>query len=132
MCSIRNGVRTIIISAAGAAGLLLAGGCQFNVPPAQEKLNDAPLLVDEAMQKRDWDRSVSYYANGDAVAGGTGYMFQTHETIPPGYRRLTDPGVAAVNIVALPVGVFVNSPFGEQTYQGVIIPPSYTTQPPLP
>src|SRR5690242_1233387 len=115
MCSIRNGVRAFVLWGLAAAGAILAGGCQANVPPSQERLNNAALLVDEAMQKRDWDRSVAYYANGDTVAGGTGYMFQTHETIPDPYRRVVDPAVTTGNIVALPVGVFVNTPFKPQT-----------------
>ena len=72
------------------ASLLTAAtmlGCQAKVPEGVERLNNAPLIVDEAMQKREWDRSTSYYPNGDTVADGTGYMFETHETIPDGWFR---------------------------------------------
>ena len=81
---------------------------------------------------REWDRSTMYYPNGDTVAGGTGYMFQTHETIPEPYRRIVEPAVATLNMALLPVGVFVNSPFTSQVYQGVILPPTHHAMPPLP
>jgi len=129
MCSIRKNHRMIVVAALTLGGLV---GCQANVPPTMSKVNSTPVVVDDAMQKRDWDRSTAYYANGDTVAGGTGYMFQIHETIPEEWRRLADPVVTTMNIVLLPVGVFVNSPFKTQVYQGEMLPPSYTAQPPLP
>ena len=122
--------RLITLGLAVMAGVVV--GCQRIVPPTAAKVNDKPVAGDLAMQKRDWDRSVCYYGNGDTVAGGTGYMYQVHETIPPKWRRVTDVPVAVTNIVLLPVGVFVNSPFKPQVYQGEIIPPTYTAQPPLP
>ncbi len=85
------------------------------------------------MERRDWDKQVCQYANGDTVAAGTGYMFQVHETIPDDWYRLADPAVATMNQVLLPVGIFVNNALvSNQVYQGDIVPESYTTQPPLP
>ena len=130
MCSTPKRSFLAVACALTASALL---GCQTNVPNAVERLNNSPLIVDEAMQQRgDWDRSTAYYANGDTVAGGTGYMFQTHETIPDPYRRFVESPVAAMNIALLPVGIFVNSPFKSQVYQGVIIPPTHNAMPPLP
>src|SRR5687767_6171346 len=89
-----------------------ASGCQRIVPPpVRAPVNDAPLVVDEAMQIRDWDRSTNYYANGGTVAGGTGYLWQTHEAVNPGHRRFVEAPVAALNIASMPVGLFVNSPW---------------------
>src|SRR3954468_5352339 len=93
-------------------------GCQANVPQGVERLNNSPLIVDEAMQRREWDRSTTYYANGDTVADATGYMYHTRETIPDPWRRVAEPGVATLNMALLPVGMFVNSPFKQQPYQG--------------
>jgi len=133
MCSTRSFIRSRSMLALGFAGMMLGGfGCQATVPPRAEKLNNPPLVVDDAMQRREWDRSISYYPNGDTVGGGTGYFMQTHETIQDPYRRVADPIVATGNIVALPVGVFVNSPFKPQVTQGAMIPPSHTVQPVLP
>src|SRR4051812_6349056 len=101
MCSIRKSVKFCT-----GVGVLLAamglGGCQANVPNSPDPLNKSPLIVDEAMQRREWDPSISYYANGDTVSGGTGYMFQTHETMPGYSRRVVDPAMAVTNIVLLP------------------------------
>jgi len=108
-------------------------GCQKTIPNTAVKLNSTPLIIDDAMQKRDWDKEVCYYGNGDTVAGGTGYMYQTHETIPENWRWLADPAVATMNEMLLPVGIFVTNSFSNnQVYQGEIVPESYTTQPPLP
>jgi len=109
----------------------MLGGCQANVPAGVDRVQSSPLIIDDAMQKRDWERSVAYYPNGDTVAGGTGYMFQTHETITGEWRAVADPIMAVLNIGLLPVGLFANSPFSSQVYQGAIIPPTYTANPPL-
>ncbi|HYO11059.1 MAG TPA: hypothetical protein VER17_18990 [Tepidisphaeraceae bacterium] len=134
MCSTRNKLARGLLLLLGtiAGGAAATGGCQRTIPPMQERLNNTPLVVDEAMQRRDWEPSVSYYANGDTRAGGTGYMFNVHETMPAWTRRAADPLVAVGNMLALPVGVFVNSPAKEMSYQGSIIPPTHTAQPPLP
>ena len=128
MCSTRKG--TVIAIALAFAAL---AGCQRVVPgPLASPVNDPKLTVDEATQLRNYDQSVSYYASGASVAGGTGYLWQTHETIPDGYRRYTDVPIAAANIVSLPVGIFVESPWEKQVDRGESVPPSYTAQPPLP
>src|SRR5688500_17907723 len=108
-------------------------GCQgisHEQPPAP--VNDTPLVVDEAMQIRDWDRSTNYYANGATVAGGTGYVWETADWVSPGHRRFVDAPVAVLNFASMPVGLFVNSPFGKQVARGETVPPTYTAQPPLP
>src|SRR5688572_18781243 len=103
MFSIRNGCVIAIVLAAAT----LAAGCQRIVPPpTRAPVNNTPLVVDEAMQVREHDRSTAYYANGATVAGGTGYLWQTHEAVKPGHRRFVEAPVAALNIVSMPVGVF--------------------------
>jgi hypothetical protein len=128
MCSIHKK-----LAVAMGMSLTAALGCQRIVPPPQSSpVNNTPIVIDEAMQHRDWDRSTSYYQNGGTIAGGTTYLWQTHETIPPGMQRYTDVPVAMANIVSMPVGIFVESPFKPQVYRGEAVPPSYTAQPPLP
>jgi hypothetical protein len=129
MFSIPKRLRLLGLSVLAAGALL---GCQANVPNGVERLNNSPLIVDEAMQLREWEPVPTYYANGDTVADGTGYMYHTHETIPDPYRRVVEPVVGTMNIALLPVGVFLNSPFRPQVYQGAILPPTHTAMPPLP
>jgi hypothetical protein len=108
-------------------------GCQaINKHQPLSPVNNTPLVVDEAMQIRDWDRSTNYYANGATVAGGTGYCWETADWVKEGDRKLTDAPVAVLNFVSMPVGLFVNSPFEKQVVHGEIVPPTYTGQPPLP
>jgi hypothetical protein len=128
MFSIRNG-RALLMSVLAVSG---AVGCQGNIPAPVERVDDSPLIVDEAMQRREWERQTSYYANGDTAAGGTGFMFRTHETMPMWSRPAVDPAIAVMNMALFPVGVFVNSPFTEQVYQGAVIPPTATAMPVLP
>jgi hypothetical protein len=127
MCSIRKSCGRMLAMLAASAVV----GCQTVVPAPIERVNDTPLVVDDAMQMREWDESVVQYANGDTVAGGNGYMFRTHETMPPLAVRAVEPAMATTNMLLLPVGVFVNSPFKKQVYQGAVVPPTYTAVPPI-
>ena len=122
MCSIRSGWFVAVVSAV----LAIAGaGCQAIVPPpVRAPVNDTPLVVDEAMQMRDWDRSTNYYANGATIAGGTGYLWQTHEAINPDHRRLVEAPVAVLNMASMPVGLLLNSPFEKQVIRGETVPPT--------
>ena len=115
-------------------GMALLAGCQGLVQQsAPSSLNETPLIVDEAMQQRDdWDRSTVYYANGATVAGGTDYVWQTHETVPPEYRRLSDAPVAVLNFASMPVGAFTNSSAKKQIYRGESVPPSFHGNPAVP
>ena len=128
MSSIRD-ARTWLMGIVAVSGLV---GCQGNVPPARERIDASPLIVDEAMQRREWDRQTSFYANGDTVDGGNGYMFRTHETIPPAARTVVEPAVTTTNMVLLPIGVFVNSPFARKVDEGAVIPPTQSAMPVLP
>src|SRR5262245_44970102 len=73
------------------AGLLLAlgAGCSSSGSSASslcvvqkvknaspDELNDSPLVVDGAMQLRDWDRAPALYANGDTPAGPTEFPYE--------------------------------------------------------
>jgi hypothetical protein len=127
-----SSIREQLLGVGCCAVALVALGCQRTIPNTADRLSNAPLIVDEAMQMRDWDRTIAHYPNGDTVAGGNGYMFRTHETIPEPYRRVVEPAVAATNIGLLPVGVIFNSPFTAQVHEGVIIPPTHHAMPPLP
>ena len=133
MCSTPKARNARILSAGLILMAMVVGGCQRVVPPPiASPVNNPPMILDQATQVRNFDQSVSYYANGATIAGGTGYLWQTHETIPDGYRRYTDVPVAAANIVSMPVGVFVEPPWEAQVVRGETVPPTYTAQPPLP
>jgi hypothetical protein len=110
-----------------------AGGCQLiNKEQPLAPVNNTPLVVDEAMQLRDWERSTNHYANGATIAGGTGYVWEVADWVNQGHRRFVDAPVAVLNFASMPVGLLVNSPFEKQVIRGEMVPPTYTGQPPLP
>ncbi len=124
MCSIRK--RGLV--AIGSLSLAAISGCQLNVNrPIKADLNQTPLVVDEAMQKRDWDRSVARYANGDTLAGPDLIVFDN--TTPDPYMRLTDPVISTINDSLVPVTTILFPPWKDVIYQGVQTPPTYTAQP---
>src|SRR5438270_704595 len=56
--------------------LSLAAGCEVKQPPPPEPVSHAPLVVDPAMQHRQWPVSVAHYANGSTVAWPTGALLR--------------------------------------------------------
>ena len=83
MCSTRSKLVMTAAVVAFAAG----AGCQKVVPPAPMALNNEPIVVDEAMQRRDFEPVTAYWANGVTVAGPTGVYFEPHNKVPPGVAR---------------------------------------------
>ncbi len=126
MCSTHN--RSIAFLALLAVTLLL-GGCKFhkNDPPRMN-LHQSPLIVDEAMQRRDWDRATVQYANGDTVAGPN--LVVIEPAGPAFVQRLSDPAVSTANNVITPITTIISPPWNNVIYQGMIIPPTYSAQPP--
>jgi hypothetical protein len=108
---------------------MTGGGCKFhrNDPPRMN-LNQSPLIVDEAMQKRDWERSTVQYANGDTIAGP--HLIVVESAGPAWLQRVTDPAVSTANNVAIPATTILSPPWKDVIYQGMVIPPTYSAQPP--
>lgn len=113
------------------ASLVLVAGCQQTRPQPPDRVSDIPLIVDEAMQKRDYEPSTIYYPRGSIVAGPTGYMFEKNSHIPAEVTRVTEPFVAVGNIILLPVTLPLSKPWQAREFHGAQIPPTYTGQPPL-
>lgn len=104
-------------------------GCaqQPNNPPAP------PIVVDAAMQRREFPRSVAYIPNGDTVAGVQRFPFRSNS--PEGQR---DYPAAAYDIVAslgetiaLPFTYLFIPPFAKQVYSSEVIGPTHTAMPPM-
>ena len=117
-----------LVSFAGMVALSLVGGCRFASNEAPKmNLDQTPLIVDEAMQKRDWDRTPAYYANGDTVAGpnlvvveGTGGDFA---------QRLTDPTASVANAIMAPATFILSPPWKDMVYRGMAGPSRATLGP---
>lgn len=123
--------RTIALSVVAVAAIGITG-CQKTKPAPVAKLIDSPVLVDEAMQTRDWEQSNAYYANGDTVAGFSGRYYETRPRFSEGYfGRLADPAVGLTNVVIMPITMAVTPPWKGVDYQGVIVPPTHSANPPV-
>lgn len=111
-----------------SAGMLLSTGCQRIPKSRPVALNDAPLVVDEAMQIRDWDRSTAYYGNGNTHAGATRLTFEPKNDNR--YNYAADPLIGLANFVLIPF-TYIKTPAGTAVvYQGAIVPPTHTAMPP--
>lgn len=92
-----------------------------------------PMVIDEAMQRRDFDRSVAHYPNGDTVAGVNRFPFRRRR--PGGVNDYqggaVDIVVSMAETVALPFTYLFIPPFEPQVSHGEDIPPTYTAMPPM-
>ena len=151
MSSTRKLPRCVASLSAGvlaSAGML--SGCQRVQQTPPDTLNDSPLLVDEAMQIRDWDRSTAYYASGAVEAGAPRVTFEpkygtervestdprTGETIVRQERTgdaysntVVDPAIGVGNFVLIPFTYFWTPPFKTIVSRGAVVPPTHTAMP---
>jgi hypothetical protein len=125
MCSSADRNRLILLLILPA---LAAGGCAGRQPAQQTR---PPMIVDEAMQRRDWERSVSYYPNGDTVSGHNRFPLRTD--LQPGTNEYGaaayDIAASLVQTVALPFTYVFVPPFSRAVYHGDDVGPSYTAMP---
>ncbi len=117
MCSTHNStvsnraMKLLSLPLSGLA-LIAATGCQRTQPAPVVTHNNEPMLVDEAMQQRDWERSTAVYQNGDTVAGFTGRRYEVHNRLSEGYAgRLADPAVGISNVILLPITMALTPPW---------------------
>jgi hypothetical protein len=126
-----------------AVGVFVLGGCHSNssmmscpiskiqnAPP--DELNDSPLVVDGAMQLRDWQRAEATYANGDTPAGPTGFNYEPAWN-QSGYRYpIVETPLFIGQTLLLPVTLTMNPPWTEKVYTGATIGTTYNGMPALP
>ena len=116
-----------------ALGLLAATGCTPQQHHTRGQVSTEPLVIDQAMQQRQWEPVTAYVENGSTKSGSTGFAYEPRQGME-GYQGsayyLADVGTFFVNLVTLPYTLWVERDGvvsgGEQ------IPPSYTANPPLP
>jgi hypothetical protein len=120
----------LFASLALLAPALVGTGCapqqQAGAPP------EKPMVVDAAMQRRDWERSAAWYPNGDTVAGVQRYPLRSQGGSPgtPDYANaFYDFLASAGQTIALPFTYLVVPPFAPQVFTGENIPPTYTAMP---
>src|SRR4051812_14255835 len=106
-------VNAQLMKAAKIAALSLfgaaLGGCAKHSKPAPAVAMEPeppPLVIDEATQMRDWDRSTAYYANGDVKSEPVREKFGKPNTGNQFYDVLLDPLYFAGNTLYLPISLF--------------------------
>jgi hypothetical protein len=94
------------------------------------RIDNQPLVIDEAMQRRDWDQSTAYYANGVTVAGPTGVYFEPHDRVPPGLPRgAVEAPLFVGHVVLLPFDMLWDPYWEDVAYPRAQSPASYTQAP---
>lgn len=127
----RDGFRRIARIGLPALALVSIGGCEgFQNAPPPDKLNDTPLVIDQAMQNRDWDRSSVEYTNTTILAAPTRQTWVPRQDMPPIADGFAETGIFLGNVVLMPVQL-VTQPWADVVpYRPVTIPPTYTAMPP--
>ena len=130
MCLTRNA----IICSLSSILVLSLTGCGFQRAtnkPRADRLNDAPLVVDEAMQKREFERSSAYYQRPVVVAGPTWLTFRGDEKTER-TDAITDPAIFVTNVVVSPYPAVKDPQWERVEYRGATVPPTHHAMPPLP
>jgi hypothetical protein len=111
--------------------LLFAPGCVKETKPVAA-VSKAPLIVDEAMQQRQWNRTVVRFQNGETPAGPTEFALSHPDNTPTLVPILTDSPMFLLNVGLMPLDAAVNPPWARVIYPAGVIEPSYTGVPPVP
>lgn len=112
----------------------LVAGCQPPAAPPPEPISTRPLVVDEAMDRRDWEQVAIYYPNGDTVAGTTRFWaYRVRDDVRPYWQQiLFDPFLFLAQTAYLPF-TFIQEPLlAKRVTQGEIFEPTHFGVPPVP
>jgi len=107
-------------------------GCQRAVNVPRGRVNETPLVVDEAMQIRDWDRSSAHYEDPRFIAGPTGFWFISPGERPQWYYSATETPIFVAQTVMLPVTLLITPVWTPVRYAGETLEPTHHAMPPLP
>ena len=113
---------------AGAA-VCSTWGCAHSQKPAAQELSQTPLIIDPAMQKRDWDRSVALYPSGAVPAWNTRFHYQPSPSEPAWIKPISEPAEFLGQTAFLPITLITVRPFTPVIYRGVQEPASSTAFP---
>jgi len=116
----------------GGAVSGIPAGCQRAVNVPQGPLSETPVVVDQAMQLREWEPVSAYYQNPRFIAGPTGFNYETPYEPFQWYYGLTDTPLFLAQTLGLPIALIMTPPWSEVTYAGATFEPTYYAMPPLP
>lgn len=110
--------------------VMLSAGCVETSTSSVGLVNTEPLVVDQAMQLRNWEPSYAYYANGDTPSWSLGFAYTPRSDLQPYQYYFADTGTYLLNLVTMPYTFYQQR--GGLVSTGVQLPPTYTAVPPLP
>src|SRR2546423_2799647 len=99
--------------------ILTCAGCQQALPAQAEKLNDRPMVVDEAMQRREWEPTVAHYQSGATVAGPTGFWYEPSDRLNENGKGIVENPLFVGQVLMLPVTLSVEPVWTPVIYRGV-------------
>ena len=115
------------------AALVMTGllsGCQRVTDPPPMAINNAPIVVDQAMLRRDFEPTTAYYANGVTIAGPTGIYFESDPRLPAVVRGAVDTPLFVGHVLLLPFDLLWDPWWEDVAYPRGQAPTSYTAAPP--
>ena len=112
----------------GAVGLI--GGCSSRTTFTQADLETTPPVADEATRLRNFEPTTATYANGDTIAGNTGFNSTPERYRSPWQYYFIDSGVYLGNLFVSPFSLIMNH--DAMRLEGLRIDPTYIANPVLP
>lgn len=122
-------------SVAIAALLVVAvAGCQsVEQHEAVAPLQRRQIIVDQAMQQRDWPVSVATFQSGGIVSDPTLLAFEPAQKLdPPLNGSMFEVPVFLLNVGLMPIVALSEGIWTPTAYHGVNLPASYTMYPAYP
>ncbi len=95
-------------------------------------MDRSPIIIDEAMQQRNWPRTVVRFQNGETPSWATGFLLEHKKDEPKLLPVLTDGPMFLGNVLLLPVDYVLTPPWERVIYPQGVAEPSFTGIPPLP
>jgi hypothetical protein len=93
------------------------------------EVNPTPIVVDEAMQRRDWPLQTASYENGVTVAGPTGQYLQPDKSLPQYAQMPIEYPLFLGQVILLPFDLLWDPPWKDVAYPRAQMPPTYTAAP---
>lgn len=129
MCSIH---KSAVLFAAACLGLPLLAACTLQSRATPAPVNTEAIAPDAAMQLRNWPQVPAYYASGAVIAGSTRFFLEPSPEAHPRLQQAADLPLFIANTFFEPFTYFIVAPFEPVVYRGMVVPPTYNANPPLP
>jgi hypothetical protein len=114
------------------AAAMAAAGCFHYQKTPTAQLNRTPLIIDPAMQMRDWPPVTAEYADGNVPGWYTRFHYHPSGRLKEWTASIEEPIAFIGGTVLLPVTLFTEPAFTPIMYAGLTMPSSYNAMPAIP